>query len=276
MSESEVFEWRDAPKADFAVIGDPISHSLSPKMHHGAYTTLGLSYRYVAIRVSAAEVGAALDHLRDLGYIGVNVTVPHKEAALEWCEDREPFAQKVRAANTVRLANKSCINTDAPGFLDTLADLGLKPLTALFLGAGGSARAIAHAMVGVGWRLRVFNRTRARAEEMIIGLGFDVKLMDSPDPEGCSLIVNTTSSSLQYADLQIPWNRASQTAFAYDLMYDKHKTAFLAKAAGRGLRTCDGLPLLIAQGARSLEWWLGPEIAEKDAEIRWGMREALR
>jgi shikimate dehydrogenase len=252
-------------------------------MHHGAYTALGLPYRYVAIHVPPGEVEMALDHLRDMGYTGVNVTVPHKEAALEWCTDREPFAQRVRAANTIRLADKACINTDGPGFLDTLSDLGLKPLTCLFLGAGGSARAIAHVMVGVGWRLRVFNRTRARAEEMIFGLGIDVRIMDSPDPFGVSLILNTTSAGLKYEDLQIPWNKAAQTTFAYDISYGAARSPFLVKAAAHGLRTTDGLPLLIAQGARSLEWWLGPPDAgsgmdetHRGVQIRWGMREALR
>ena len=144
------YPWREAPEAEFAVIGDPVGHSLSPRMHAAAYQALGLSYRYLAIHVLPGEVGQALARMESLGYQGVNVTVPHKEEALAWAKDSEPLARRVRAANTLRLADKACINTDAPGFLDTLSEFHPEPRTAIILGAGGSARAIAVALMGAG------------------------------------------------------------------------------------------------------------------------------
>jgi len=254
---SSVFKWQEAPEAEFAVIGDPVSHSLSPRMHAAAFAAHGLPFRYLAIHVPVGEVRPALDRLCALGYRGVNVTVPHKEAAMEWCSGVEPFARHVRAVNTIRMSDRAGMNTDAPGFLDTLRDLGLKGGTALLLGAGGSARALTLALAEEGWRLRIYNRTPIRAEEMVESLGVEADLLASPDPAGVDLILNTTSASLQAADLALDWVRAPKHAVAYDLMYAKEPTRFLAAAASHGLRICDGLPLLVAQGARAFEWWIG-------------------
>jgi shikimate dehydrogenase len=258
--------YQEAPDADFAVIGDPVSHSLSPRMHQAAYAALGLPYRYVAIQVALGEVGAALDHLAERGYRGVNVTVPHKEEALNWARSAEGFAAKVRAANTVNLRERSCINTDAPGFLETLRPFGFERKSVLVLGAGGSARAIVAALVDDGWGVSIFNRTAAKAEEL--ALSFGGTAVSCPDPNGASLIVNTTSASLQGEEIPCDWSQAPVGAVAYDLMYASEPTPFLRSASAHGLRMLDGLDLLVAQGALSFEWWLGipaPRKAMKDA-----------
>ena len=267
---SEATFWRDAPEAEFAVIGDPIGHSKSPSMHQAAYDELGLPYRYVALHVPAGEVGEALDFLRLRGYQGVNVTVPHKEAAMEWCDGVQPLARTVRAVNTLRMADKAGINTDAPGFLETLADRGVMTGEALLLGAGGSARALAHALVREGWTLRIFNRTRSRAEAMVQEMALDARTVDEPDPAGAHLVLNTTSASLQGDALSLDWSRARPDALAYDLMYASGLTPFLARASAQGIRVCDGRPLLVAQGALAFEWWIGVP-APREA-----MAEAIR
>ncbi|RYG24256.1 shikimate dehydrogenase, partial [bacterium] len=135
------FEWQEAPAADFAVIGDPVAHSRSPQMHNAAFKALGLDFKYVAVHVPPGEVKAALSHLAELGYQGINVTVPHKEEAIGWCLHVDKFVTEVQAVNTIDLERKAGINTDAGGFLATLPELPTK--TALVLGAGGSARALA-------------------------------------------------------------------------------------------------------------------------------------
>jgi len=252
------FPWREAPEAEFGVIGDPVAHSLSPRMHTAAYQALGLIYRYVAIQVPTGEVAAALTHLGTLGYKGINVTVPHKEEALAWATHVEPLARRVRAANTLRLADKACINTDAPGFLDTLTAFDPRRRTALLLGAGGSARAIAVALLTAGYNLFLYNRTASRAEALADELKIPAyQIRDTADPTGASLIVNTTSASLNNDKLPIQWDRADKGALAYDLMYAKEPTPFLNSAAQRGLATIDGRAMLVAQGARSFKWWLG-------------------
>ena len=261
--------WREAQPADFAVIGDPVAHSRSPGMHAAAYRSLGLSLRYEAIHVPPGEVAPALDRLRDLGYRGINVTVPHKEEVLMWCRQIEPFAARVRAANTVRLSDRACINTDAPGFLETLLELGLPHrMRVLMLGAGGSARALALALSEAGHELRIFNRTRSRAEQMVADLAINAEVLDAADPTAVDLILNTTSASLQSSDLPVLWNLTKPGAVAYDLVYGH--SPFLDEAMNRGLRVVDGLPLLVAQGALSFEWWLGRPAP------RQAMMEALR
>ena len=255
-----VFRWQDAPIADFAVIGDPIAHSLSPKMHSAAFASLGLEYKYVAIRVPAGRAGMALERLAHLGYKGVNVTVPHKEEALEWLNESDPLARRIRACNTVRPSDRSGTNTDAPGFLETLEAFNFQPgQSALILGAGGSARAIAAALEQAQFRISIYNRTLENASRLITSLGLNASLMEVAAVEGFDLIVNTTSASLEGAEMHIDWSKASPTAVAYDLTYMSVTTPFLEPAVKAGLRVTDGKPLLVAQGARSFEWWLGRE-----------------
>lgn len=251
------FEWRDAPAADFAVIGDPVAHSRSPQMHHAAYAALGLPYRYERIRVPVGEVSSALDHLLALGYRGVNVTVPHKQEVIAWCADTEPLAQAVNAVNTVRMEDRIGFNTDAPGFMETLRDRGIEPGKALVLGAGGSARAVVYAMEKEGWEVRLCNRTKARAVSMVRDLGLSAQVLDLPDPTDCDLILNTTSASLQGRTLPMDWSKVKPNAWAYDLAYGEGPTPFLLHAGVEGFRVIDGRALLVAQGALSIEWWLG-------------------
>jgi shikimate dehydrogenase len=255
---TQVFEWKDAPEAEFAVIGDPVSHSLSPRMHAAAFSALGLPYRYVAVRVPSREVVPALQCLASLGYRGINVTVPLKEAVMGWLASVDDFAREARAVNTIRVSNRSGINTDGDGFLDTVAELGLRPPgRVVLLGAGGSARGVALALKRQGFELAVFNRTRENAEKMLSQLGVEAELLKAPDPAGAALVVNTTSAHFASAKLNVDWSSANPDAVAYDLMYGDSSCDFLDGARARGLRTVDGLGLLVAQGARSLEWWLG-------------------
>ena len=242
-----LYEWRDAPKADFAVIGDPVKHSLSPKMHAAAYAALGLDYRYLAVHVPSGEVAMALDRLRELDYRGVNVTVPHKQEVMGWCAHVDGFCEQVQAVNTVDLRRRAGINTDANGFMATLD--GVKTGTALMLGAGGSARAL----VRDGWTLRVWNRTAERAGDLAKEVGANV--VETADPTGASLVLNTTSASLSGDRLPVEWEKAEGTAIAYDLAYGD--SPFLLSAKEKGLTTMNGLPMLVEQGALSLEWWLG-------------------
>lgn len=253
-------EWKDAEPAEFAVIGDPIDHSLSPQMHSAAARALGLGFRYIALRVPRGEVAEAFRHLAALGYRGVNVTVPHKEETFRAMREVEPFAQRVQAVNTVRLPELRGTNTDGPGFLETLAHLALsKDSRVLVLGAGGAALAVVASLADAGFQPTVFNRTRSRAEEMLQRLGVKAQIVDAPDPAGCSLVVNSTSAGLHGERLPIDWAKAEPSAVAYDLVYGREPTPFLCSAAAHGLRTVDGLHLLVVQGALSLEWWLGVE-----------------
>lgn len=200
-----------------------------------------------------SEVAEALEHLREIGYWGVNVTVPNKAEALVWASKPDEFALRIGAANTLDLRTRAAINTDAPGFLDTLSEFEFpEGNSALILGAGGSARAVAAALPDAGFRVAIWNRTAKRAHEIAADFGLEAVATPSA---GYDLIVNTTSAGLGAEVLPIDWGSAKPGGLAYDLVYGQ--TPFLKSAALHGMRIVDGRRLLVAQGARSLEWWLG-------------------
>jgi shikimate dehydrogenase len=236
-------------------------------MHSAALKALGRSERYVAIHVPVNEVIEALDHLVTLGYLGINVTVPHKETVIPWLADLDSFAARVRAVNTICLRGRYGLNTDGPGFLEVLAQNTVAPGSRiLMLGAGGSARAVAEAMTSAGFDLTIWNRTTAKAIELARAVG--AITLEKPTAVGFDAVVNTTSASLQGNSVPLDWDGFS--GIALDLMYQEGHTPFLAQAASRGLQTVDGRSLLVAQGALSLEHWL------RVAAPRSVMREAIQ
>ena len=254
------FEWYDAPPAEFGVLGDPVAHSLSPQMQEAAFAVLELSYRYEAIRVPEEQFDEAVDHLSKLGYLGLNVTVPLKEAAYRWALTTDELTSRIKAANTLKLEDKTATNTDAPGILDVLLGLNvLPPASILLLGAGGAARAVAAGLQRAGYPFSVYNRSRDKAEGMLAELGLSAQVLSAPDPIGFKLILNATSASLEGALIPIDWERALPGTLALDLVYTESATPFMASAAANGVEAHDGKSLLVAQGARSLEWWLGVE-----------------
>lgn len=265
---SEVFDWHQPPVAEFAVVGNPVSHSLSPAMHSAAFRALGLSFRYVAIRVEQGELQSAFQSLMAQGYRGLNLTAPFKEEALQFVAAGDEFTRRCGAINTVDLGRMTGINTDAPGFVDTISGLVPPGARVLLLGAGGSARAIALALHMDGYPLTIFNRTRERAESLIHELGLPARLVDQPTLKDVDLIVNATSASLTSETLRLRWDEASPATVAYDLSYVGGP--FLEEAKKAGLRTLDGRAMLVAQGVRALRFWL-PDVEPPTA----AMMEAL-
>ena len=262
---SNRFEWREAPKAQYAVVGDPVEHSLSPAMHSAAFQSLGMDDRYVAVRVLKGEFNEAMNHLTELGYKGVNVTVPLKEAAYRWAKHMSRTDKRIGVVNTLRLADKSAVNTDAPGFMDTLRDLKLLlPCNVLVLGAGSTTRSLAIALAETRCTLKFWNRTRINLERMLHELGMKAEILGSPDPTDCQLILNTTSASMHGAKIGVDWYSAPRKAIAYDVFYTQGKTLFQFDAESNGIKSVDGRALLVAQGARSFEWWTGAKPPKED------------
>jgi shikimate dehydrogenase len=254
----EWHEWKQAPKADYAVVGDPVSHSLSPKMQNQALKILGRDETYTAVRVHKEEFGQALDHLKELGYKGLNVTVPLKQLAYSWAQSMPRLERRMGVVNTLNLQSKDAINTDAPGFIDTLRKNKIDPqCNVLLLGAGGTARALALILIEHGANLCIWNRTRTNLDKMLDELRIDAEIMKRPDPSGCQIVLNTTSVGLDDHDIVVDWHLAPKGAVAYDVFYTDGLTRFLFEARNAGLKTIDGRQLLAAQGARSLEWWTG-------------------
>jgi shikimate dehydrogenase len=227
-------------------------------MHNAALRELGLSdWSYQRLPVPPELFADTVRGLPQAGFVGANVTIPHKQAALEVADTATDTARAIGAANTLTFADGKihADNTDAPGLLLAL-DTDLTGKTAIVLGAGGSARAAVHALRGAGARVSVWNRTPERAAEL------GVEVLTPPLP-GADLLVNCTSVGLDPADdpfkvLPLTADALSAYAILVDLVYsDDGNTALLAAAGEQGCRTVDGLEVLVGQGALSFEAWTG-------------------
>jgi shikimate dehydrogenase len=246
------------------VLGWPVRHSRSPAMHEAGYAALGLSdWRYQLLPVPPELFAETVRALPDVGFVGANVTIPHKEAALALADDATPQARAIGAANTLTFADGriEADNTDAPGLLDALP-IDPAGKRALVLGAGGSARAAVWALLDAGAAdVMVWNRTCARAERLCAEVGG--RVVDAAEP--ADLLVNTTSVGLQsgqdpFAELPLARDGADglrgYPCFV-DLVYGSGPTDLVLAARAAGAEVVDGFEVLVRQGARSFERWTG-------------------
>ncbi|HWT62043.1 MAG TPA: shikimate dehydrogenase [Ochrobactrum sp.] len=260
------------------VTGFPIKHSRSPLIHGFWLREMGLEGSYEAIEVAPenfAEFATSLEHN---GFVGGNVTIPYKEVAFATVETRDEAAEAIGAVNTLWLEEgKLCGgNTDAYGFaanLDALAPGWDNADTALVLGAGGAGRAIVHALQTRGFsRIAIVNRTLSRAEELAshFGKGVSARGWDAAQDlvKDAGLIVNTTSLGMsghgEATEFPLDLTEAQKSAVATDIVYVPLKTPFLAKAEAAGLKTVDGLGMLLHQAVPGFERWFGkrPQVTE--------------
>jgi shikimate dehydrogenase len=247
-----------------AVLGHPVAHSRSPAMQNAALAALGLGeeWSYEAIDVAPGDFEERLWGMATEGFLGANVTIPHKQAALALADAPSEVAREVGAANTLVFAEGriQAQNTDAGGLLAALPATPLDART-LVLGAGGAARAAVWALVGEGARVGVWNRTASRAATLCAELGG--KPVDSPSQSDYDLIVNTTSAGLDGEDpfAQLPLApigfAAGQTVV--DMVYGAEPSQLLAAAEAAGATVVDGLEILVQQGALSLQLWTDRE-----------------
>jgi shikimate dehydrogenase len=243
------------------VLGWPVDHSRSPAMQNAALAATGLDgeYAYERVAVAPGELAVTLPRLAHAGFHGVNVTIPHKEEALALATEASPAARAIGAANTLTFGPDGAIraeNTDAPGLLDALGEP--VPRTALVLGAGGSARAVAYALREAGAAVAVWNRSAERARRLAAGLG--VAAVDGAAP--AEALVNCTSVGLRdpaetFKELPLTSDDLGEYACVVDLVYRSGGTELLHEAERRGCRCVDGLEILVRQGARSFEIWTG-------------------
>lgn len=256
----------DARTRIVGIIGWPVEHSLSPTMHNAAFAALGLNWAYAAFPVPPDRVEEAVRGLAAAGCAGLNVTIPHKRAVLGACSGVSDAVRAIGAANTLvpdGSGGYRADNTDAPGFLralDEQAPLALEGREALLVGGGGAARAVAFALRSRGARLRVANRTRARAAE----LGEPVAFAPGPLREAAAraaLVVNATSLGLHGDEPppELPLEGLGPGHVVADVVYRPGGTPWLAAAAARGARTVDGLGMLLHQGAAAFAQWTGRE-----------------
>lgn len=251
-----------------AVIGFPVGHSRSPAMQNAALAELGLreEWEYDAVEAAPADFEERVRELAAAGYAGVNVTVPHKEAALELADSASEAATAIGAANTLSFApgaesgvpTIAADNTDADGFLASLPS-SPRAKRALVLGAGGAARAVVWALAREGAEVAVWNRTAERAETIAAELG-GAPVAD-PDAADYELIVNTSAVGLHGEDpfehLPLAPDCFEPEQVVVDMVYGARPSALLAAASERDATTVDGLEILVQQGALSLEIWTG-------------------
>jgi shikimate dehydrogenase len=259
------------------VIGWPIEHSRSPLIHNYWLKAYGIAGEYRREAVRPQDFRAFIDTLTDRGYIGVNVTVPHKEAALS-ASRADDRAEAVGAANTLWFdGGLRATNTDVEGFLDNLDacapgwDRDLKK--AVVLGAGGAARAVVYGLLQRGVAaVTVINRNKARAEALRDRFGSRVNVAEwdarQSEPTGAGLLVNTTTLGMHgQPSLDLNIGRLPRHAIVADLVYVPKITPLLQAAQAQGLTTADGLGMLLHQAVRGFSLWFGqkPEIT---AELR--------
>jgi shikimate dehydrogenase len=260
--------------ARLGVLGWPVAHSRSPAMHNAALAALGMEgWRYQRLPVSPALFEETARALGDSGFVGANVTIPHKRAALAVAVQASEAAQAIGAANTLTCLPDGTLtaeNTDAPGLIAALGG-AVAGRRALVLGAGGSARAAVWGLREAGAsEVSIWNRTPERAEALARELG--ARWVAAPEP--ADLLVNCTSVGLEGAlegsgversatdgealnQLGLTFDQVGEYSNVADLVYRSTPTPLLAAARAHGSRTVDGLEILVAQGALSFELWTG-------------------
>lgn len=259
------------------VIGDPVSHTLSPAMHNAAMAVLKLDYVYMAFRVKSAELGAAIQGVKALGLRGLNVTIPHKIAAVQFMDELDPLAADIGALNTIVNDNGRLkgYNTDAGGFLQSLLAAGFNPKgkKAVLLGAGGAARAIGFALAQSGAQITILARKTGLehavllaenlsrvAKSKIIALELiDINLKTTLRP--ADLLVNATSVGMTPDTEETPVSSRllKPELTVFDVIYAPLETRLMRESAAQGCNTVSGLEMLVRQGALAFELWTGEQ-----------------
>ncbi|WP_209834381.1 shikimate dehydrogenase [Ruegeria sp. HKCCE3926] len=262
------------------VIGHPIGHSRSPKLHGHWLKTYGLAGHYIPMDVAPADLETVLRTLPRAGFVGANVTVPHKEAALKIADHASDRATVIGAVNTLVFREDGSIhadNTDGYGFMENLRtgapDWNAKDGPAVVFGAGGAARAVLQALSDAGVpEILLTNRTRARADHLKEEFGQRIRVVDWVQAgnviENAELVVNTTSLGMQgQPELRVPLDGLQPGAVVTDLVYAPLKTRLLQTAEQAGCTAVDGLGMLLHQAVPGFERWFGvrPEV---DADAR--------
>ena len=260
------------------VIGSPVAHSKSPILHGYWLKKHGLAGHFVPLNVAANDLGEVLKAMPRMGFVGANVTIPHKERVLEHVDHITDRATLIGAVNTLVFRADGSIlgdNTDGYGFIENLRqgapdwDAGSGP--AVVLGAGGAARAVVASLLDAGVpEILLSNRTRVRAEQLRDDFGARVKVIDWVQAgnilEKAKTVVNTTSLGMQgKPELRVPLDGLSAGTVVTDLVYAPLQTQLLKIASDKGCVTVDGLGMLLHQAVPGFERWFGRRPVVDDA-----------
>lgn len=281
----------DQPPAIYGIIGNPLSHTLSPLMHNAAFKSLRVNAVYKPFPLEKDELKLFMDDLKeeDNPIFGLNVTIPFKEEVLQYLDGINAFAEKVGAVNTIVINRQRKLfgyNTDGSGFLAHMTESGFSPdgKRIAILGAGGTTRAILSSLTLYNERpesIRLYNRTFSSAKDLVEDLSqrLDmslVEIVDSIDDLNIELadcLINTTSVGLKPTDESlVDPDLLHKGLFVYDVIYNPKQTKLLKLAKEKGAKTANGLGMLYYQGVLSLQHWANMELDEK---VKTAMRKAL-
>ncbi|MGB0659460.1 MAG: shikimate dehydrogenase [Mangrovicoccus sp.] len=252
------------------VIGAPVGHSKSPALHNHWLRSLGIAGHYVPLHVEPGDLEDALRMMPRMGFVGTNVTIPHKEAVLDLATEVSEVAARIGAANTLQFLPDGEIfadNTDASGYSDSLVagapDWQADQAPAHVFGAGGAARAVLVALMDLGVpKITLSNRTRARAEAMAASLGDQIEVVDWRDEaealSEAGLVVNTTSLGMSgQPPFDLDLSQMQPGCVASDIVYVPLETPFLSAARAQQAHIVDGVGMLIHQATPGFERWFG-------------------
>lgn len=252
------------------VIGDPIAHSKSPVLHGHWLKTMGLAGHYVPLEVKADDLGSVLKAMPRMGFVGCNVTIPHKERVMQYVDQITDRATLIGAVNTLIFRQDGTIlgdNTDGYGFIENLKqgapEWDPKGGPAVVLGAGGAARAVVASLLDAGVpEILLTNRTRVRSDKLREDFGARIKVFEWVQAgnivEEAHTLVNTTSLGMAgKADLRVPLDGLQAETLVTDLVYNPLRTALLETAAAKGCVTVDGVGMLLHQAVPGFERWFG-------------------
>ena len=255
------------------IIGDPIEHTVSPAMHNAAFKNKGVDYLYLPFGVKREELGKAIEGMRALNIRGLNITIPHKVAVMQFLDNLDPLADRIGAVNTI--VNDGGVltgyNTDATGFLQALLEKGIEPKgkKVVILGAGGAARAISFILAERGSSLVILNRTWDKAKvcadrisEIFQSEAAALKLDRENLAAALSqadILINTTSVGMSpdINETPVVSNLLKPNLVVFDIVYNPIKTRLLREAEAAGAEMIAGLDMLVWQGALAFERWTG-------------------
>ena len=257
-----------------ALIGNPVSHSLSPIMQNAAIKYLDLDLVYLAIPCKNEDLEIVVDALKKMNCKGLNITIPFKQRVFDYCNEISPVAKKVKAINTLKLKdNKDWIgtNTDIDGFIYPLKNLNLMKKSSIVLGSGGAARSVIQGLINLKLsKITIISRNKNSLNALITNFKNEIKIEGLLNTDikinnliqKTDLIVNTTPVGMSKTknDDQLPfgqsfWDNINSNTIVYDLIYNPSPTPFLKFCDKKGCMTIDGKQMLIAQGAKSLSFW---------------------
>jgi shikimate dehydrogenase len=258
-----------------ALIGDPVEHTMSPAIHNAAFSEMGLDYAYLAFRVKAEEVPAAIAGMKALNMRGLSVTMPHKVAVIPLLDKLDPLAEKIGAINTI--VNDDGIltgyNTDATGFLQAMLERGVEPKgkNIAVIGAGGASRAVSFILADRGAKLVILNRLLELdwavelARKISQAFGKNVEALElnrdnlAKVLEKTDILVNATSVGMSpdINETPVPSGLLKPGLTVYDVIYNPVKTRLLKDAEAAGATIISGVDMLVWQGVQAFEKWTG-------------------